>query len=86
MKLSNKQLRRLIAEERAKLVTEQGETLISETPSELEDAMAMAMQEEQWAVKRLVSNSRVSSTNGIPEVSIMKARHSSICPHPGNKY
>ena len=45
MKLNKTQIRRLIAEERAKL-TEQGETLISEKPSELEEAMAMAMQEQ----------------------------------------
>ena len=52
MKLNKTQIRRLIAEERAKLVTEQpisgergGETLISETPSELEESIAMAAQE-----------------------------------------
>ncbi len=46
MKLSKTQIRRLIAEERARLAEQGGETLISEKPSELEDAMAMAMQEQ----------------------------------------
>ena len=45
MKLNKTQLRRLIAEERAKLVKEQGESLIGETPTELEESVAMAMQE-----------------------------------------
>jgi hypothetical protein len=40
MKLTKTQIRRLIAEERAKLVTEQGESLIGETPSELESLLA----------------------------------------------
>ena len=44
MKITKQQLRRIIKEEKAKL-TEQGESLISETPSELEESMAMAMQE-----------------------------------------
>jgi hypothetical protein len=46
MKLSKTQIRRLIAEERARLAEQGGETLISEKPSELEEAMAMAMQEQ----------------------------------------
>jgi hypothetical protein len=46
MKLNKTQIRRLIAEERARLAEQGGETLISEKPSELEEAMAMAMQEQ----------------------------------------
>ncbi len=45
MKVSKTQLRRLIAEERAKLVTEQGGDLIGDIPSDLEESVAMAMQE-----------------------------------------
>lgn len=46
MKVTQRQLRRLIAEEHARLAEQGGETLISEKPSELEEAMAMAMQEQ----------------------------------------
>jgi|LWDU01.1.fsa_nt_gi hypothetical protein len=48
MKLNKTQIRHLIAEERAKLVTEQlggGESLLGEMPSDLETGMAMALQE-----------------------------------------
>jgi hypothetical protein len=44
MKITKRQLRRIIKEEKAKL-TEQGETLIGESPSNLEYDMAMALQE-----------------------------------------
>jgi hypothetical protein len=45
MKLNKTQIRRLIAEERAKLTEQGGEALISETPTDLENDMAMTMQE-----------------------------------------
>jgi hypothetical protein len=45
MKVSKTQIRRLIAEERAKLVREQAVDLIGEHPSALEENVAMAMQE-----------------------------------------
>ena len=48
MKVSKTQLRRLIAEERAKLVSEQlapGESIIGEIPTQVEEGMAMALQE-----------------------------------------
>ena len=45
MKLNKTQIRRLIAEERAKLSEQGGESLIGETPTELEENVAMAMQE-----------------------------------------
>jgi len=45
MKLTKTQIRRLIAEERAKLVTEQGESLLGEIPTQVEEGMAMALQE-----------------------------------------
>ena len=45
MKFNKAQIRRLIAEERAKLVTEQGESLLGEIPTQVEEGMAMALQE-----------------------------------------
>jgi hypothetical protein len=44
MKITKRQLRRIIKEEKRKLI-EQGEALIGESPSDLENDMAMAMQE-----------------------------------------
>jgi hypothetical protein len=45
MKITKRQLRRIIKEERAKLSEQGGEALIGEQPSELENGMAMALQE-----------------------------------------
>ena len=46
MKISNAQLRRLIAEERVKLAEQGGESLLGEMPTDLENDMAMALQEQ----------------------------------------
>jgi len=45
MKITKRQLRRIIKEERAKLSEQGGESLLGEMPNDLENGMAMALQE-----------------------------------------